>query len=137
MASENIFESSRPFLLLIKFLGLFPLTLNEKNEFETKPSDVAITFCAITITVSLEVVSITESFTYEIGSQILSKVWIFVGHLAVFVHFWLIFHQLWKRNKLAKLIGEIHNIDLKVKKKSFSNHISQQNFFKNKSIQKM
>lgn len=130
MASENIFESSRPFLLLLKFLGLFPLTLNEKNEFETKPSDVAITFCAITITVSLEVVSMTESFVYEIGSQILRKIWIFVGHLAVFVHFWLIFHQLWKRNKLTKVIGEIHKIDLKVIKKVFSTKL----FFKKKSI---
>lgn len=114
MGSENIFKCANPFLAFMKFFGLFPKTLNAKNKFETKARDVAIIFCVIVFIVGLETCSLFEFFIYDIGSEILRKVWTFTEILAVILHLLLVSHQLWKCNEVAKIITSIHEIDLKV-----------------------
>lgn len=114
MSSENIFTCTNPFLVFLKLFGLFPFTLNKKNEFKTKASDFAITFFVVTTCVCLDIFSMTEFFIYEIGSEILKKVWIFTSALSAVLHFLLFVHQLRKCREISSIITSLHKVDLKV-----------------------
>lgn len=114
MGSGNIFSCTRPFLVFLKVFGFFPLTLNNKNEFKAKASDVAITFCAIAFIVWLDAVSASSIFVFDIESQIIQKIWTYTGTLSAFLQFFMILYQLWKCKEVARVITSLHKIDLKV-----------------------
>lgn len=114
MDTKNVYNSSKPFLTLLKFFGLFPLTLNKKQIWETTALDVFSTVFAVFAFICLGAISLMDVFSYDIGSKILATAWSFTYKIAIFLQLLLMSYQLWKRKELASVLTSLHNVDAKV-----------------------
>ena len=116
---ENIFTSIRPFYILTKTLGLFPITMEspETKSFSklnlTGVISTCLTFLFLIILIILNIAGDDVKIS---SSEMLSKLWrleVFLGLLLMCVQF---FYQIGKHRSIVKFIFDIHEIDQMVKK---------------------
>ena len=112
---ENIYWSAKPFYILAKFLGLFPLSLTQ-NKFEFKWHGKISTVFMITFLIFLIFVNLVLKDGPTTSSQLLKQIWevqAIIGLSLILLQF---LHQFRKRYFIADFLLAIENIDKKVKK---------------------
>jgi hypothetical protein len=110
----NIFETFKPFYLLSKVLGLFPMTL-ENSSFRKTKFDVVRAVVSWLFLASSTVLTIWLDKEPPLSSAVINKTWrvhsVF-GLLLMWAEFSV---QMWKCKAIPELIFKLHAFDEKVK----------------------
>lgn len=114
---ENIFTTSKQFLLLMKVFGLFPLTVEgpiDKGNYKIKQCDRFICYCMLVLWFFV----IAANFLYfelvESPSIVIRNTYNISLLIGVFSLLVMMCYQWWKCEAIVKLLKCIHNFDLKV-----------------------
>lgn len=114
---ENIFTAARPFLILMKVFGLFPLpTVSHavKGDFKLRLQDLVFTLFGFCLISSVIVVNIYRDRVEYTSSKILPIAWettLMFELLSLAVFF---FYQHSKRKRIAEFLHLINDFDKKV-----------------------
>lgn len=115
---ENIYTTVKPFYIVCKILGSFPMTFEGptmKGCFKTKWHDVLLTSCSFAFLASLAIYKLQGGNVIENKSAIMTKAWdlsLKVGLFAFLMHFCI---QVGIRNKIKRFLRSLSNFDLEVR----------------------
>lgn len=116
---ENIYTSVKPFYILMKYLGAFPMTLEgkcEKGNFSRKWHDIVGSSLSAIIPISLLMCIQIFDDGRQSSSTLLSKAWIigisFVQGLIIFS--WC--NQQYKCRNITKFLKALNKFDSKVRR---------------------
>lgn len=110
---ENIFRSSKCFLVLAKLLGLFPISFDPEEEKipKMKWHDTIVPFSsALILTYLVSVYYIYKEFCYS-DSLILMKAWNISMHFEYSSHLFLYVYQLRKCKNIVKFLKQVKQVD--------------------------
>lgn len=118
---ENIYTTVKPFYILSKVLGSFPMTFEgppEKGFLRTKCQDILATGCSFIVLTVLALYKLTSENVFQCDSFIMIKSWdvsIVVGFFVFLMHFCV---QVAVRKNIKKFLRRLHNFDQEVKFRS-------------------
>lgn len=115
---NNIYTTVKPFYVLLKVLGLFPLTFEEsrtKIYFKTLWRDVFVSIIFFLASIVLITLKLTYESFIESDSVVLIRAWeygLLLGLTMLTVTFC---YQISKRNKILKFLKALQGFDDEVK----------------------
>lgn len=114
---ENVYSTAKPFYILAKILGLFPLSFvgpKVKGVFRTKWHGVLSSILSISFLIFLIVMNCYDKDNAGFDSAMLKNVW----HLQALFELMMIFcnfmFQIRKRHLIVNFLEDLDNIDVKV-----------------------
>lgn len=119
--TENVFTSARPFLVLMKILGLFPLSFEgsaEGGRWERKLRDYSYSLCKFVFWILLVIANILYSDFIESSSFIMRNIFNFsisVGFISIPL---MLFSQWCKCSNVPIFLSSINDCDRKVNSKN-------------------
>lgn len=115
---ENIFTTSKPFLSLMKFSGLFPMSFVGNpldGNFRVKPANVIITSLSTLFLLAATVFNLIYGAFVSSPSKILFRSWNMTMKLEFLCHVILFAFQIHHRTSLVSFLEHIGETDTKVK----------------------
>lgn len=115
---ENIYTTVRPFYILTKSIGLFPMSFDgppRKGFFYTKWTDVVASCISGVIPVFMIAFNIMVDASAVSTSPFMSKMFVvsaFVGICAIFLQFWL---QISLRHSILHFLACMNSFDQRVR----------------------
>lgn len=115
---ENIYTTLKPFYILIKSMGLFPMSFEgppRKGFFKTKKIDVSASCVAGMLPVCMIALNLMIQDPVVSTSPFVSKMFVvsaFVGVCTIFCQFWM---QIRLRHSILNFLGLLNNFDQRVR----------------------
>lgn len=109
----DFYSSAKPFIILLRAFGLFPLRFNDKRKCLFSFIDIV---APIVVFVSITFFAISN-FTYrslDLNSVILNNIWSIAVIIGCFSLDVMLIHQWIKSRSIVKFVGKINEIDQKV-----------------------
>lgn len=116
---ENIFSTSKSFLRLAKFLGIFPMSFEgppKEGVLKVKWHDLALSFLSFSALIALVVKILNfsqDEFTTS-SSNILMNAWKAMKNTELQSFIVMFFYQIYRRKNIFKFLQIIHKIDQEV-----------------------
>lgn len=111
---ENIYSVAKPFYILAKVLGIFPMALNDrKNVFKVKWLNLAYSFLTLSVPLGLNICNVLSGNSYELW---LMTIWKTLAIFGVSLITLLYFYQFSKRQEIAMFLKAIDRFDQQVGK---------------------
>lgn len=114
---ENIFTAAKPFLVLLKLFGVFPMTFKgaiRKGYFETTIKDHFYSLCTFGVWLFLIVLNGLYYTSFETSSFMMRNVYKFsltIGFLSAFI---MASYQRCKLSNISKFLSTVKDYDTKV-----------------------
>jgi hypothetical protein len=114
---ENFYSASKPFVMVAKFMGIFPVKLQGKK-FKNSSSlhffDVIVTLTWFFLQLLLFILIVVVDKNYE-NSKILSRVWKILNAMEFSFMIFNFCYQIIKRKSILKFLVKIQEVDEMVK----------------------
>lgn len=109
--TENCLTAAKPFLIMGKVLGLFPVNFATRKIHKC---DILITFCSMLGLVFISLSCLIHKNFFITNSKLLSAAWIISFNFEVLSFFCLFCYQIYKRKNIQKFLSLINVIDKEV-----------------------
>lgn len=115
---ENIYTTVRPFYVLSKCMGLFPVSFEgppRKGFLMTKRTDIAASCIAGVIPICMIALNLMIEDSVVSTSPFVSRMFVvsaFVGVCTIFVQFWM---QISQRHSILSFLAALNNFDQRVR----------------------
>lgn len=116
---ENIFTVVKPFYILAKVLGLFPMSyegLTNKGKLTFKWRDAIPACLSLALQVTLLVMVLKFADEPASSSTLINQIWIIQCFVAFIFLFLLFIYQIGKCKSIANFLHPIYKIDERVRK---------------------
>lgn len=116
---ENIFSASKPFLILSKVFGFFPISLvfsSKKISVTTQWLDIFFTCCNFLILFTFNVLTWQNSYVLaSTKSSFLNSAWNLIRKIELIFYVFLFAYQISRRKQIVAFLKKLHRFDEKVR----------------------
>lgn len=119
---EDVYSSIRPFYILLKILGVFPITSTEKQSSWGNFANVLIASCSIIIFILVFFANILRRITFfsVYSTEIIQLIWLISLYFYIASTFVETCYQIYKRNEIKNFLKLLNKFDTKVNTLNFS-----------------
>lgn len=111
---QNIYSTSKNFLLYGKYFGFYPLSFEgpaRKGFWKFKKINLFPTLCSVLLLISIIYMNIVTPRDTNSAASILDYAWSFTADSSLAVHVYLMFHQVLKYKTFKCFLQHIFKID--------------------------
>lgn len=119
---ENIFTVSKPFITILSFFGLFPMSFEGKavkGLLEIKWHSVLCSAVCLSVSLYFFLTSCSMYVTFHEVSEIIRQAWYILTNLEFILYTILFCYQNLKCKSIRNLLNQVHQIDEEVNWQSF------------------
>jgi hypothetical protein len=112
---ENVFISSKFFLIFAKLLGFFPMSVNQSS-MKVKNIDIFMTCCSYTALIAINIETFWHDKFFTLGNTFIQNAWDVIKKTEMISYIFLFAYQLRARKKIFSFFKDVHRFDEKVRK---------------------